>query len=573
MEKKNLDILDLGQDSYNLHYNNLRSTKKSLKNDLTIIESFTKSISSYKKSIRKIFDQIKQFSETEKPFPILKKIEIIIKLYDENHNSFLDSFKSIINNIKESINKVVNDISEYLNTSQLLSVSIKGASEKYFEKYDKLMESLGETEMAILEDYTKSKYRICLNKVKNKDKEKHVKESLNLEKEFLDIELVIKEKINNYIDEYNSNMKLIKQKMIQLNGDVSNELFKFIQEINKNNDNLKIELNNEEKKIKEMDKNINNGNCKNETEKYLNYVIEKNNKDFEIFRLINVKKYNIKIAQEDEKHLIENDNFLSRQKYSKTGKALNYTSGDVYNIVKKIYDCKFKMINKDSYILEEEKNKITVTELMGKLLNYNFDTHEIGKERNISKEENDNLMKLIFMKDEYFMQFLICLNNFRTVGRFEMSQKLFEEIVEILDKESKKLLNKNNRKISSLIIILSQTFYFMKDNDKYFLQNELKKNEFFRSNEFWYGYFDEGIKIELEKFEKDVMKNGIIYSEKKKQQKIQDILFSKFLSCSSCINWFDLEKEKIDEILTPLFDKYKMSEDLRKSILQLIKVN
>ena len=39
-------------------------------------------------------------------------------------------------------------------------------------------------------------------------------------------------------------------------------------------------------------------------------------------------------------------------------------------------------------------------------------------------------------------------------------------------------------------------------------KDELKKNEFFRSNEFWYGYFDEGIKIELEKFEKDVIKNG-----------------------------------------------------------------
>ena len=570
-KKKSIDILELGQKDYNIHYNNLKSTKKSLKNDSTIIESFIKSMSDHKRSLKKIIEQIKQFSETEKPFPILKKIEIIIKLYYKYYRSFIDSFKSTFKNINQSIIQVMNELSNYLNSSQLLLMNINGMSEKYFEKYDILMKSLEMTEMSIIEDYTMSKYKIQL-KEKNKDKDHHAKESLILERDFLDFELELKNKVNNFIDEYNSNMKLIKPKIIKLNEDVSNDLSKIFQDLTKKYDNFKKEINEGTNKLNDIDKNLNN-NGKNEIENFLNYVIEKDNEDCEIFQPFHVNKYNIKIIQQEEKHLIENNISVSKPKNKKSAITLNYTHGDIYNMVKILYDYKFEMVNKDSYILEEENDKIIITGLMGKLLNYNFDTRIGGNEKSITQEENNNLLNMIFINDKYFMQFLLCLNNFRTQGRFEMSKELFEEIVSIFNKESINLKTKNNPDISNLIIILSQTYYQMKDNTKHFLQNEVRKNEFFRSSEFWYKHFDESIEKELANFEKDIIKNGITYPEMKKQKKINEILFSKFASYSTCINGFELENEKIDEILNPLFDKYNISDEFKESILQLIKVN
>ena len=52
---KTLDIFDLGKDSLNYYYNNLRNAKKALKNYLTIVDTFTKIVSDNKIGINIIF--------------------------------------------------------------------------------------------------------------------------------------------------------------------------------------------------------------------------------------------------------------------------------------------------------------------------------------------------------------------------------------------------------------------------------------------------------------------------------------------------------------------------------------
>ena len=73
------------------------------------------------------------------------------------------------------------------------------------------------------------------------------------------------------------------------------------------------------------------------------------------------------------------------------------------------------------------------------------------------------------------MKFLVCLNNYRAAGRYEMSYMTFNIINKVFDKISEKLLIKKDKKISRLLIILSQTFNIVKNDSKYFLQKELKK--------------------------------------------------------------------------------------------------
>ena len=566
-KKKSLDIFEIGKDTFNTHYNTLKITKKNLKNYIAVIDLFIKLINTHKKSIEKVNQEIIKVSQIDKPFNLLKKFEFLLTFYS-NYNKLLE--EKIINsleNLKKSFNKVMNNIGNYLSFSQQLSMNIKNTSEAYFPKYDKLVESLEETEIAIIEEYTKKKYRICLNKQKNKDKDKDkcAKEARIYEREYLNADEEIKEKANNYIDEFNTTLKNTKPKMIQLNEDTKNMIVNIFQKLKEDYNNFINTLDNESTNITNID---NNDIFKKETGEFLNYRIKKD-ENCEILQKINLERYTIKIIKEEEKNSLENENYNAIPKHKKLTKTLTYSNEDIYNIVKTFYDYNFETINKDLYNLDKEKDKIRVGQLLGKIINYNFETHK-SVDSVITQNEKKELMNLIFSNDDCLIKLLISINNFRATGKYEMDQLTFNEIKIIFDKISDNLLIKNNKKVASFLIILSQTFYIMKDDQKYFLQKELKKKDYFRSIEFWKDNLEKLISDELNKFEEESKRNSIIYSEERKKKKMEDIVFSKIVSIIASLNGFELEKEKTDNILFPIISKYNLSDEMKESIMSLV---
>ena len=175
-------------------------------------------------------------------------------------------------------------------------------------------------------------------------------------------------------------MKSIKPKMSNLNEDTKNEIKNIIEKMKNNCNNLINALDEQTNKINNID---NNEIFKKEAGEFLNYRIKKDN---EILKNINLERYNIKIIKEEEKNLIENENYKAVPKHKKLNKALTYTIEDIYNIVKIFYDYNFEMINKDQYSLDKEKDKILISKLLGKILNYNFETHE-NETKSITEDE------------------------------------------------------------------------------------------------------------------------------------------------------------------------------------------
>jgi hypothetical protein len=561
---KALDIVILGRESFSLYYNNIKNSKKSIKNYLTIVDSFSKITADNKKALNNLFKTIKEFSEADIPFPILKNLEILIRIYEKYNDAFLVSIETPLENLKKSILNSLKYLSNYLNFSQILSMNIKNLSRKYYENYNKLMENLGDTELAVIDEYTKSKYRLCINKLKNKEKEKDklIKETLSNEKVYLSMKSDLSEKVDNYIEQFNSIMKKINPKIVQLNEDIKNTSLIAISTLKKNNANFMNQLENETMELLNKD-----NNCNNEGNEFFNFIMKKD-ENSEIHQAVELSKYNIKILNEEEKTSIECDTL--KQKSKKLTKALFYTAQDIFNIVKNIYDLNFKMVNQDSFNLEKERNKIIITDIMGKILSYNFDTRTFVKECNITQEEINYLFSAIFTEEEYFMKYLLCLNNYRTTGKYEISPNVFNIIKIIFDKKADELLVANNIKIAGFIVILSQTFYMMKDNEKYYLQKEVQKKQYFRDIKFWVNYFEDGITEDVIKFEEESKKIGAVYSDEKKEKKLEEIAFSKMASLVTSLTDFEIEKEKIEAILLPLFDKYKISQQTRESILQLM---
>ena len=561
-----LDVFSLGKTTFNFYHETLKATKKKFKNYLSIIESFVSSVETHKKSIEKINDEIKKNSSNENPFFFLQKFQLILNLHNNYIDLFLENINKTYNLLKSSITSVSNLMGNYLSNVQKLSININNESTTYFQHYNELMQSLEETEMIIISDYTKQKYKKAINNKINKDKDKisAVEESRKCEKLFLESDSKIKADVNQYMNDFNTNIKSIKKEMIKLNDDFKNDLLNLMNTLKKNYNTFINLLYNDSVKIKNFDKN---DTFKKEIEEYLNYEIKPDD-SFEIVKAIKRDKYIIKIIKENEKNAIENEN--NHKKYHLT-KNLIYTSTDIFNIVKIIYDYGFQTIDTDLYKLDKEKKKLKIVKYCSKFLNFNFDTNEYGKEGGFyNKEEEKYFNELIFSDEEYLIKFLYCLNYFRTTGKYELKIETFNLIKSVFCKVADNLTEKDNKKISNFLIILSQTFYLMKNGKKYFLQKELKNCEYFRDSKFWISNLEDMIKDEKEKFDIQAAKNNLIFSEDKKKKKMEEIVFTKIASIIASLNGFELEKEKIDEILSVAISKYKLPDETIKTINSLI---
>ena len=561
-----LDVFSLGKTTFNFYHETLKATKKKFKNYLSIIESFVSSVETHKKSIEKINDEIKKNSSNENPFFFLQKFQLILNLHNNYIDLFLENINKTYNLLKASITSVSNLMGNYLSNVQKLSININNESTTYFQHYNELMQSLEETEMIIISDYTKQKYKKAINNKINKDKDKisAVEESRKCEKLFLESDSKIKADVNQYMNDFNTNIKSIKKEMIKLNDDFKNDLLNLMNTLKKNYNTFINLLYNDSVKIKNFDKN---DIFKKEIEEYLNYEIKPDD-SFEIVKAIKRDKYIIKIIKENEKNAIENEN--NHKKYHLT-KNLIYTSTDIFNIVKIIYDYGFQTIDTDLYKLDKEKKKLKIVKYCSKFLNFNFDTNEYGKEGGFyNKEEEKYFNELIFSDEEYLIKFLYCLNYFRTTGKYELKIETFNLIKSVFCKVADNLIEKDNKKISNFLIILSQTFYLMKNGKKYFLQKELKNCEYFRDSKFWISNLEDMIKDEKEKFDIQAAKNNLIFSEDKKKKKMEEIVFTKIASIIASLNGFELEKEKIDEIISSTITKYKLSDETINTINLLL---
>ena len=103
-----------------------------------------------------------------------------------------------------------------------------------------------------------------------------------------------------------------------------------------------------------------------------------------------------------------------------------------------------------------------------------------------------------------------------------------------------------------------------------YLQKELKNCEYFRDSKFWISNLEDMIKDEKEKFDIQAAKNNLIFSEDKKKKKMEEIVFTKIASIIASLNGFELEKEKIDEIISSTITKYKLSDETINTINLLL---
>ena len=216
---------------------------------------------------------------------------------------------------------------------------------------------------------------------------------------------------------------------------------------------------------------------------------------------------------------------------------------------------------------EKEKSKIKIRKAM---------TIYFDKNKEITDEKSKELINLINDPSNHHI-FLLIMSKKRNVA--QRSKKFIDLMGECLNIILNISIKNNDYEMIKNCIILSQTFYFIEENDnqKQFIFKLIENNEIFRDEEFWTNFIDTTLIEQFKIYQKyNNLKNVDLATGKgvdmaNKNNKYSDLMFTQFLPFVNNMIDFNMDKNKIIEIVEYFKNKYKyFSEKDLEVIMSLI---
>ena len=544
MKNEGIDLSYIGRDTFNINILQLKNDKKLLKLFLQEIQSFLNSIDEHNKVLKKLIMEIDKYSPMDHIFNYMKKFQIIIKSQYSYFNNIYEKSRNLLEQLKKTIDYNITIISQFLKDINETSENIKIKSDFFKKQNQFVLTSFNQLENSIIEDYYK------ITKKNNQTTQELIKDCLKNEKDFETLSKDINGMINEYKIKYNTNIQKIKTSMLELSEKTKADIIDIIEIFKNESNNILVSLNDELQSLKNFD--INNEELEPKLSKYLKYKIEED----EMNNLLNPIKYKINLLD-----------MINKGGYKIQGTNIEPNRQDLYNIVELFYSYDFNMIDKTHYDTDIEKNKIQIIEITGKLLGIDLMKNIKINIEIFPEDEINNFLDFLFSREDYALEFLLCLNSFRTSGNLEISQEQFNIIKDFFCRCSDYLFEHKNKSLYYYLIILSQTFYKMNNGEKYFLQEEIKDKEFFLNTEFWIEFTETMINKELIKFEKQIQKSTM--NEESKSKRKEEIISSNILSLIPSFKNFNLKQESIESVLLTIIEKYNLNEEKKKFILSL----
>ena len=550
-------ISKLDLSNFYILFANIKESKKLLESYKKFTNGFFESLNSYYKQLTEInchFLREGKFKSSFTKTPIFQLGKAIKRIIEVQ----IDSLFSIISDSKifDAFNNSI------INLEKILNYSSINFDKKFLDKNAEnisipLCEKYSQIEDILIDKYIFEKYNKHINGFKNESIDKEIELVKYLEKTFSDFEEETKIK---FID----NLKLMENKAVNLLNEMKNMINNILELLYKKEKQYLEVLEKETKAIKEMEENCLDTEDKNDNE---NNLIG----EFDIENIIEMDnyKYTMKIIDkpnitiEEEKKNKKEEKNKDKRKNTVNKNNINeliLTKEDIYNIISKFYEYDFTMINKSAYNLDIEKEKLETANLSEKLLSFDI---EQNISESITEEEINRLFDLIKQK-ENLKRFFMCLNNYRIKGNYEMTENVFSIIKKIFFKAQEYLLEKSEKSLESLIIILSQTFYLKKNDKKIYLQEVIKEHPLFKSETFWKNHIEQIIKDELDSIEKDEKEGKIIYTKETKDKKKREIIMTKLLPFTTYMKEFGVNKDTILELINPIMTQYNFDDESKK---------
>ena len=586
--QENKDILSMKQNSENAYLLLFSDIKKQIK----LLESFSVYIKQYSDVISVFSGQLNElnmaFLKGEDSNSFIKNSPLfhIGKIIKNTIQLQINYLLNITNNLKifdDITNEFSNLILIFRDYQKILEDNPQAEDKpnsKIKSTIDSLMEKYEEIENKIVDGYISIKYNENVDMKEDFILENKIEEVHFLEKTFFGFEEISKK-------DFIKDNQEIEKKAINSFNILKNQIKNFVEIILKNDNINLINKQNEidfiwnNTRLKE-DKNISSKS--GDSFKYcirilmdpkIN-IIERDD-NIEIFKsqIQVIPKSKLENKEEKKKSKLnffkmfnkEKENFHEvENKEENKKKYFILNDEDIYNIVAKIYSLDLYFIDKSSYILDIEREKIEIRKLSEKLLGIDLN---YNKTEPISDSEADKLISLLYNKENIY-KFFMMLNNFRGTGKYEMTRRVFNIALNIFNKTQDFLLKNKAKNIENLVIILSQTFYLIEDGSKKYIQEAIKNHPLFQSSEFWENQIRTNIDEHIEKNKLNIKKMNLDLSESEYQKRLDEIILSQFAPLSGHMGNFGISNDIILGIANKIFEYYHTGEKTQNLILSLL---
>ena len=285
---------------------------------------------------------------------------------------------------------------------------------------------------------------------------------------------------------------------------------------------------------------------------------------------INTEKYNIKFFKG--KNYGSNKNKSSNLNEEDFQEMDFLQEEEIFNTIKKMME-NFDLLEKNGFNLEIEEEKLRCKYLTLKILSFapnnKLYSSQIPK---ITDEEVEEIEKKLEKKQNRVI-FIQKLSQFRTLGIFNIPEREYNILSRLFNKIAKTVESDEDYDSAVNIIILSQTYYFTKNNNKIYLQNAIMNNEFFKSKKFWETYVNYSIDKEIALSKQTDEKNGInTENNKENEEKYSNIVFAQLLPITNNMIEFGLDVNIVEEIIVPIIQQYKISPELSEVVMTTINI-
>lgn len=226
---------------------------------------------------------------------------------------------------------------------------------------------------------------------------------------------------------------------------------------------------------------------------------------------------------------------------------------DIADVIKSISD-NLRIKKKENYDILEERKTFDFIRISRKFL-----TSEPMSE--VSETDIERL-KTLLDDVKYRVEFLQNLNDLRVKGVFIIPAENYKIISDILYLCLNTVFRDHDFYSGKNVIILSQTFYYLDNGKKIYLQKKLLRHPTIKEDRFWSELINYSITQEA---------NNLKNSDKLKDEStthfhLSNLVFSQLLPLSDNMLEFGLREEKIKDIITPFIKHYNLDQALEESI-------
>ena len=473
-----------------------------------------------------------------------KSINLFSQLYKEEISMSL----KLNNTFKESQKNVSKKIEEIEKTKDLF-IDNMANTEKTISKYylNKVSTKENNNNNIILEELIKK------TKTIERKYLLEVESSKNIEEVFISISKLTSDKIKNVILNMINNLK---KSIMEFLFSLKNiykaplvELEYYLRDVISSEEDKKLNQIIINSFKKENDKKNNNYITAN---KYLIKAIYESEKDYNGFTILKDEEF-------DELSYIKNS-----KNFTKIQDGLNSTyflNNEIALLTIKELVNNFVLVDIGEIDLNIESEKMTTKKLTEKLLLNLYKNNEIINPE-IMKISEEGIKKLVELLNKHHNRviFLQELNNFRQKGKHCLTQKFYKIFGDLFNLIINNFKRDNDLHLAEYIIVLSQTYYFYQNNKKEYVFKLIINNEVFKEVNFWAKLLEIGIKKELQQYnEKEINRHS----------KKENIAFGKIASIINNMIEFDLDVNKVREVIEPKINEYISNEQLKKSINEM----